>query len=221
MRTRILRAALAAALLAAAPAQAAEVSGVVFSDHDGDGVRAPSEPGMGGVLVFVDLAADGVHDPASEPSRMSADDGSWRFDGLAEGSHRIGWQPPPNGVCTGVLVCAREVEAGGALELGVQLGGLLLDPGGASGIGKARLVASPGRCARRAFAVSVSGPGISRVEYRVDGRRVALGRGRAFRARIPVARLRPGRHRLTAVVAYGSDGGSPFKRLERRFRRCG
>lgn len=221
MRTRILGVAVAAALLAAAPARAAEVAGVVFDDHDGDGIRASSEPGMAGVLVFLDVTPDGVHDPASEASQVSAADGSWRFEGLAEGTHRVGWQPPANGACTGVLVCARDVEAGGLLELGVQLGGLLLDPGGASGIGRARLVTSPGRCARRAFPARVTGPGVTHVEYRVDGRRAAVGRGREFRARIPVARLRPGRHRLTAVVAYGSDGGSPFKRLERRFRRCG
>ena len=220
MRARILIAALAAAVLAAAPAHAAVVAGTVFSDHDGDGVRAPAEPGLGGVVVFLDLTPDGLHDAASEPYQVSAGDGSWAFPDLEPGSHRVGWLPPEGGACTGVLVCARDVEPATGADLGVQVGGLLLDPGGATRIGRARLVGPSARCVRRAFSVRVDGDGITRVEYRVDGRRVASTRRRGFRARVPVRALSAGPHRLTAVVAYGSDGGGPVKRLQLRFRRC-
>ena len=220
MRTRILVAALAAAAFAAAPAHAADVAGVVFNDYDGDGTRAEGEPGLAGVVVFLDLTADGLHDAAAEPWRASGPDGGWRFEGLEQGTHRVGWLPPDGGACTGGLVCAREIEAGGLLELGVQLGGLLLDTGGANAIGRARLVAPRLRCVRRPFSARVEGSGITRVVYSVDGRRAAVGAGRRFRAWITVRRLRAGRHVLTAVAAYGSDGGAPFRRLELRFRRC-
>ena len=220
MALRLAAAILATAGALAAPAQAADVGGVVFNDYDANGVRTLDEPGVAGVLVFLDAEPDGLHNAATEPSQQTAADGSWAFTGAA--TLRVGWLPPANGACTGVLECVKEADPAGApLELGVQLGGILLDPGGATLVGKARLVGLPGGCVQRSFRARVIGDGIRRVEYRVDGRRVAVRRRPAFAATIGVRRLRAGRHRLTAVVIYGSGDRAPTKRLSRVFRRCG
>jgi hypothetical protein len=106
------------------------------------------------------------------------------------------------------------------LALGVQLGGIILDPGGAAGIGRARLVAPRSGCRRAAFSARVEGDGIKRVEYRLDGRRFAMVRKEGFFVRVPVRGLSSGSHRLTAIATYGSRPDSPTKRLGLNFRRC-
>lgn len=203
--------ALAALFLALpASAHAAAISGTVFNDYDANGTRAPSEPPLAGVTVSIAGA-----------TVTSASDGSWAIDGLEPGTHRVVWTPPEEGACT-TIGCAVEVAADTTgVELGVQLGALLIDPGDAVAIGRARLIAPRGGCRRAAFQVAVEGNGIARVEYRVDGRRVAASRRRGFRARIAVARLAPGRHTLVAVLRYGTRPSSPTKRLTLAFRRCG
>jgi len=200
------------ALLLAVPASAhaASISGTVFNDYDANGVRAPSEPPLAGIAVSV----------AGATATTSAQDGSWSIDGLGPGTHRVVWTPPEDGVCT-TIGCAVEVPADTTgVDLGVQLGALLIDPGDAVAIGRARLIAPRGGCRRAAFPVAVEGNGIARVDYRVDGRRVAGSRRRGFRARIAVARLAPGRHTLVAVLRYGTRPSSPTKRLTLAFRRC-
>jgi BNR/Asp-box repeat len=75
-------------------------------------------------------------------------------------------------------------------------------------------------CKRRAFIVSLHAPGARRVTLSVDGRRVAAGRpdrrGR-FRRRVGIARLRPGNHRLVALVTTRSG---TRREVVRVFRRC-
>lgn len=201
---------LALVLAMPASAHAASLSGTVFIDPDADGIRAPGDTPLGGIHVSI-----------SGTTVLTAPDGSWSVDGLGPGVHRIQWAPPENAACT-TLGCVREAQAGtSGIDLGVQAGALMIDPGGALTIGRVRLVAPRAGCRSRAFRVAVEGDGITRVEYRVDGRRVAVGRGSGFGARIAVSRLAPGAHRLVAVVGFGSGGDAPAKRLQLRFRRCG
>jgi uncharacterized repeat protein (TIGR01451 family) len=60
----------------------AAVSGTVFEDLDGDGAaREAGEPGSAGRRVYLDGDADGARD-ASEPTALTAGDGTFSFDGL-------------------------------------------------------------------------------------------------------------------------------------------
>ena len=68
---------------------AASVSGVVWNDLNGDGVRAlATEPGLAGWSVFVDLNLNGVLDVA-EPSAVSGSDGAYTIAGIHPGSIQI------------------------------------------------------------------------------------------------------------------------------------
>jgi hypothetical protein len=81
---------------------------------------------------------------------------------------------------------------------------------------RARLSARRG-CQRRAVRASVTGDGVKRVAFSVDGRRVKLDRRGPFRMRVGTRRLRPGRHRVTARVTF--DDGSK-RTLRRTIRVC-
>lgn len=93
---------------------------------------------------------------------------------------------------------------------------ILIDPGGGAAIGKVTLVAPRGGCRSRPFSARVEGNGITGVAWRLDGR----GLDRGPRTRVPIRALKPGVHRLVAVVSFGSGATGPVKRLTLRFRRC-
>jgi uncharacterized delta-60 repeat protein/uncharacterized repeat protein (TIGR01451 family) len=61
-----------------------QISGVVWNDVDGNGVRDNGEAGVEGVTVFLDLSGDGKDDPA-DPRATTGPDGTYRFDNLPAG----------------------------------------------------------------------------------------------------------------------------------------
>jgi hypothetical protein len=74
---------------------------VVWSDSDGDGVRDPSEPGIGGVTVRIIISGlDGLFgtpDDAVIATTTTAIDGTYRFTGLPQAYYRVHhrhWQRP-------------------------------------------------------------------------------------------------------------------------------
>ncbi|OGO51530.1 MAG: hypothetical protein A2148_01230 [Chloroflexi bacterium RBG_16_68_14] len=77
------------------PAATATISGVVFDDLDGDGARAPDEPGLPDKQLA--LRGSGAF---ARFGRTSAD-GSFLFDGLPPGQYSVGMLPSG-----GVALCA-------------------------------------------------------------------------------------------------------------------
>jgi hypothetical protein len=77
------------------------------------------------------------------------------------------------------------------------------------------------RCARRGFRARVRiferWSGLRRAQLSLDGRRLVVTGAKRFSRRIPIRRLRPGRHRLT-VVARDRAGNRSKKKA--RFRSC-
>jgi hypothetical protein len=64
------------------------VRGTVFNDTNGDGIQQIIERGISGVRVFIDKNRNGKWD-RSERSRITNDDGDYRFAGLSAGVHVI------------------------------------------------------------------------------------------------------------------------------------
>ncbi len=66
---------------------------VVWSDSNGDGVRDPSEPGIGGVTVRIIISGPdglfGTADDAVIATTTTAIDGSYRFTGLPQAYYRV------------------------------------------------------------------------------------------------------------------------------------
>jgi hypothetical protein len=60
------------------------VSGTVFNDLNGDGIKQANEPGLSGWTVFVDLNNNGVLDPG-EPSTTTFSDGSYTLFNVGPG----------------------------------------------------------------------------------------------------------------------------------------
>ncbi len=95
--------------LAAPPAMAAQISGRVFEDRNGDGTRGAADPGLSGWIVYVDANSDGVLNnltagdgtcsaQAAEPCVRTDSGDEYVLAGLAGGVHRVrevlqpGWQ---------------------------------------------------------------------------------------------------------------------------------
>lgn len=98
---------------------------------------------------------------------------------------------------------------------------ILLDGGGIK-VGFVKLTVPRG-CRRAPFQASVTGDGILRVDFRIDGRLVRSVRapnsaGR-FVVRLNPRRLRRGTHRLGVGVFFGHDN-TPDKSVKRTFRTC-
>jgi hypothetical protein len=90
------------------PAGPARVAGSAYHDANGNGHRDVGEAGLRGVRVFVDLNGNGRWN-VTEPLRRTAADGSFAFDDLPAGPHRVrefvpaGWRltsPGPAGFNT-------------------------------------------------------------------------------------------------------------------------
>jgi hypothetical protein len=64
------------------------VSGVVWKDLNGNGVRERVEPPMGGATVYVDFNNNGQQD-AGEPRTASALNGTWSIAGLRPGAYVV------------------------------------------------------------------------------------------------------------------------------------
>ena len=71
------------------------LSGFVWTDDNGDGVRDPSESGLNGITVtLLDVAGDPFLDSSGDPVTAvtapgSGSDGFYEFDALAPGSYRV------------------------------------------------------------------------------------------------------------------------------------
>jgi hypothetical protein len=98
---------------------------------------------------------------------------------------------------------------------------ILLDEGGIK-IGLVKLTVPRG-CRRAPFAVTITGEGVTRVDFRVDGRLVSSVRtanaAGAFATRLNPRRLRPGAHKLRADVFFGHDNTAD-KTVKGTFRSC-
>jgi hypothetical protein len=74
------------------------ISGFVFHDKDGDGLKESGESALRGWRVFADLDGDGIWD-VNEPSVVTDSTGKYRFNMLSAGTYRIavlvqqGWSP--------------------------------------------------------------------------------------------------------------------------------
>src|SRR5439155_26539073 len=64
------------------------ISGSVFNDKNGDGVKDTGENGLAGWHVFIDIDGDGVFD-TDEPSVLTDSVGKYRFSSLGGGSWRV------------------------------------------------------------------------------------------------------------------------------------
>ncbi|QDV45478.1 Putative deoxyribonuclease RhsC [Stieleria neptunia] len=66
----------------------ASISGIVFRDLDGDGVKSVTEAGLPGIPVFIDVNGNQAPD-ADEVQVSSTVDGSYQFDTLPAGDHVV------------------------------------------------------------------------------------------------------------------------------------
>ncbi|MCA9268958.1 MAG: carboxypeptidase regulatory-like domain-containing protein, partial [Planctomycetales bacterium] len=71
-----------------APVEISSVSGVVWNDLNGNGIRDAGEPGLAGWTVYADLNANNVLD-AADPWTTTNSSGSYSLFGIEPGTHRI------------------------------------------------------------------------------------------------------------------------------------
>jgi len=103
--------------------QIGTISGVIFTDGDGNGRRDPGEGGLGGVTVTLNPRAQGVVAGALATT-VTAGDGSYRFRGLAAGDYQLLVTLPTGYVATGantvdLTLSADGAEAAAALSVGL------------------------------------------------------------------------------------------------------
>ena len=80
----------------------AAISGAVWKDYDGDGLRDAGEDGLAQATVYLDLDGSGTWEQG-EPWQLTGEDGGYLFDGLDAGTYQVrqllgaGWsQTNPN-----------------------------------------------------------------------------------------------------------------------------
>jgi hypothetical protein len=95
----------------------ANISGSIFNDLDGDGVRDSNEMGVGaGWDLYIDLDNDSILDPNEQFTTTDAN-GNWTFWGLAAGTYKIrqilqtGWKQttPTNNYGLNVTVASNQI----------------------------------------------------------------------------------------------------------------
>ena len=67
---------------------AGDITGAVYNDINGDGIRDQGEDGVANWTVFLDTDEDGVLD-TGEPSDVTDGDGSFEFFGVTAGDCRV------------------------------------------------------------------------------------------------------------------------------------
>ncbi|RYD43360.1 MAG: hypothetical protein EOP85_10245, partial [Verrucomicrobiaceae bacterium] len=67
----------------------ASVGDLVWNDRDGDGVVDPGEPGIEGVIVYIDANTDGIFDQATERYGITNFNGYYLIDNLPAGSYLV------------------------------------------------------------------------------------------------------------------------------------
>jgi len=206
------------------------VTGIAFQDVNSDGAGPqPGENGLAGWVVWVDMDGNGVRD-ASEPSAPAAADGRYTLGPLAAGTYTLRIQQPDGSACPPTATCARSVTITDGAQATVDFPVItpsepprqLIDPDPVR-IGPFKLVVRRS-CARKPFSAYLTGKGVTRVDFRVDGRLVRSVRGRPDASRSSVRivprRLRPGAHVLTAALFFGSASSNPSKTLTAKFQTC-
>jgi hypothetical protein len=69
--------------------QDASVSGVKFEDQNANGVKDPAEPGLGGWRIYVDYNGNSGFDTSTEPSAITAADGTYTISGVRPGTYKV------------------------------------------------------------------------------------------------------------------------------------
>jgi protocatechuate 3,4-dioxygenase beta subunit len=103
------------------------ISGVVWQDRNGDGVRDPVEPGLSGRTVYIDANDNGTLD-SGERTAVSGVDGSYFFGGLPGGSYVVREILPAGYVQTlptAADLAARVTVASGQGLAGMNFGAVL------------------------------------------------------------------------------------------------
>jgi hypothetical protein len=107
----------------------ASLQGVVFNDFDQDGVRDLGDNGVSGLRVFLDIDQNGAWNSATEPSTVTASNGSYAFANIAAGLYRVDVVIPNEGtpaaawVITTPAVGYRDVQLGpGGNATGISFG---------------------------------------------------------------------------------------------------
>src|SRR5262249_50647853 len=99
-------------LFADAPATAS-ISGRVFGDSNGNGLRDPGEEGLGLWTVYIDTNNDGKVD-GKEVSAITDINGNWSFKNLLAGTYTVRVVPVAGSVAT--------KPTGGVLKLTIKTG---------------------------------------------------------------------------------------------------
>lgn len=109
--------------------QLGTISGTVFDDQDGDGLRGAGEPGLDGWRTYLDTDGDGQFD-SWEPTAAVDASGSFTFTGLRDRSYDIGVvQRAPGWVLTSTPVQTATITASGQVVSGIDFGQSLQDVG--------------------------------------------------------------------------------------------
>jgi hypothetical protein len=206
------------------------VAGVVFQDANSNGAGPePGESGLPGWIVFADLDGNGLR-AETEPSATAGADGRYTLGPLAPGDYTLRLRRPDRDECPADVVCTRQVTVADGVAAtadfavpGERDPGRILVDDGAVRVGTVKL-SVPGGCPRRAFIATLRGQGVKRVDFRVDGRLVRSvrrvdERGR-YTVRIDPARVRAGRHVLSAAVWFSRVATKPAKTVRATFRSC-
>ncbi len=67
---------------------AGSISGILYQDINGDGIRQPGEPGLPGWIIYVDTNRNGIFDN-QDLLTITRSDGMYLFDGLQPGEFEI------------------------------------------------------------------------------------------------------------------------------------
>jgi hypothetical protein len=80
--------------------QIGDITGTVWNDFNGDGIRSAGDSGLAGWTIFLDLNNDTLPD-ATEPTRITDANGDYSFLDLQAGEYKVrevlqaGWETPP------------------------------------------------------------------------------------------------------------------------------
>lgn len=99
--------------------QVGNLTGSVFNDANGNGIRDAGETGIAGARVFLDYGGNGVWNPATEPSVLTNSSGVFTFTNIAAVTYSVGTVVPagmvktaPTGDLVATVIARKTVNAG-------------------------------------------------------------------------------------------------------------